>query len=228
MNRVVTMTAALLAGSLLVAQADDAKGRGRILVFGEVIQTEPILLGQGVKDQPERQGAPGIRVMGAVTESGRWCYEVAWRFDSAAHMTTNRDISSAPPANVLDVTKTKVHYTYWSVGAAYLLPLGERVTLGFHREGRAETINPKGTYSSTNGGTSSIDAHSVYFRPWGRVSIETAFKTGPCHTILGLDAGLPGYKTSQNKIVPMSVINTNTLRAMAPQWCASAYAGISF
>ena len=228
MNRIVTMTAALLAGSLLVAQADDAKGRGRILVFGELNQTEPILLGAGVKDQPERQAAPGIRVMGAVTENGRWFYELAWRFDSAARMTTNRDISSTPPANVLDVTKTKVHYTYWSVGAAYLMPLGEHVTLGFHLEGRGETINPKGTYSSTNGGTSSIDAHTVYFRPWGRVSIETAFRTGPCHTILGLDAGLAGYNTDQKKIVPMSVIDTDTLRAMAPKWGASVYAGISF
>ena len=143
-------------------------------------------------------------------------------------MVTNRDISSAPPANVLDVTKTKINYSYWSVGAGYLLPLGPTADFGMHVEGRNETINPKGEYSSTLGGTGYVDAHTVYFRPWVRLSLDFKVKSRSITTLIGADAGAALLKTNQKAIVPMSQLDDQTLRAMAPTWSGAIYAGIQF
>lgn len=225
----LSILAATLATGALCAQvrpADDMTAR--VILFGESTQTSAIELGQGVKDQAAIQTAPGIRFMGRTSDDSPWFWELSGRFSSSANMATNRDISPAPPANVLDATKVKIRYSYWSVGAGYLLPLGPALDFGMHLEGRAETINPSGTFSTTNGGTGSTDAHIVYFRPWARLSLDLKMKTGSYITILGGDAGVAITKTSQKAIVPMSQLDTWTLRAMAPTWSAALYAGIQF
>ena len=154
----ISILAAILATGALSAQDSSNNLNARIILFAESIQTRGILLGQGVEDKADRQTGPGLRFMGRFAEDSRWNWELAGRFQSSAHMVTNRDIASAPPANILDATRVKVDYSYWSVGAGYVLPVGDNVDLGMHLEGRAETINPKGTYSTTNGGTGYIDA----------------------------------------------------------------------
>lgn len=218
----------LLVSGSLSAQGRSDEANARVILFGEAIQTSGILLGQGVKDQANYQTGPGIRLMGQTSMDSPWYWELAGRFPSSARMVTNRDISPAPPANVLDATKTKVHYSYWSVGAGYLIPLGPVADLGVHLEGRGETINPKGVYSTTNGGTGYIDAHTVYFRPWVRLSLDLKVKTGSFTTLIGGEAGLAAIKTSQRAIMPMSQIDSQTLRAMAPTWSGAVYAGFQF
>jgi hypothetical protein len=187
------LMALLVAGSLSAQQRTNDVS-ARVILFGESTQTSGIQLAPGVKDQANYQTGPGIRLMGQFDSDSRWNWELAGRFSSSAHMVTNRDISSAPPANVLDVTKTKINYSYWSVGAGYLLPLGSAVDFGMHVEGRDETINPKGEYT----------------------------------TVFGADAGAALIKTTQKAIVPMSQLDDQTLRAMAPTWSGAVYAGIQF
>ena len=223
----LSILAAILATGALCAQESAEPLNARVILFGETTQTSSILLGQGVKDQAGYQTGAGIRFMGQIDDS-RWYWEVGGRFDSSAHMVTNRDISSAPPANVLDATQTKIHYSYWSIGGAYLVPLGSAVDLGLHLEGRGETINPKGQYSTTGGGVGSINAHNVYFRPWVRLSLDVKFGMGSLHPFIGIEGGAAAVKTSQAQIMPLSALDANTLRALAPTWSGSLYAGIQF
>lgn len=227
--KAISILAAILATGALSAQVKPNDISASLVLFGETIQTRPILLATGVEDQADRQTGIGFRFMFAVTDDSRWNCELAGRFSSSANMVTNRDISTPPATvNVLDVTKVKVEYSYWSVGAGYLLPLGTAADLGFHLEGRNETINPKGSYSTTNGGTASIDAQTAYFRPWVRLSLDFKVKTGSFTTIIGGDAGAALIRTSQKTIQPMSQIDSQTMRAMAPNWSGSLFAGIQF
>lgn len=224
----LSILAAILATGALCAQERPTELNARVILFGESTQTSAVELGLGVKDQAAAQTGAGIRLMGQVTDDSRWFWELSGRFSSSAHMVTNRDISSVPPANILDATKVKIRYSYWSAGAGYLLPLGPSVDFGMHLEGRAETINPEGTFSTTAGGTGNIDAHTVYFRPWVRLSLDFKMKTGSFTTILGGDAGVAALKTTQKTVVPMSQMDEQTMRAMAPTWSASLYAGFQF
>jgi hypothetical protein len=223
---------ALLVSGTLFAQRPNQRPieevNARVILFGETIQTAGILLGQGVKDQANFQTGPGLRLMGQVTQDSPWYWEVSGRFKSSASMVTNRDIATAPPANVLDATKIKVYYSYWSLGAGYLIPLGPTADFGIHVEGRGETINPKGEFSTTNGGLGTIDAHAVYFRPWVRFSLDLKLKTGSFTTVIGGEAGITPIKSSQRVILPLSQIDDQTLRAMAPTWSGAVYAGIQF
>lgn len=216
---------ALLVSGTLSAQSPVEEVNARVILFGEAIQTSGVLLAQGVKDQANFQTGPGLRLMGQVAYDSPWYWELAGRFPGSARMVTNRDIGGG---NVLNVTKTKVYYSYWSLGAGYLIPLGSVADFGIHLEGRAETINPKGEYSTTNGGTGYIDAHTVYFRPWVRLSLDLKVKTGSFYTVIGGDAGLATLKSSQQFIVPMSQMDNQTMKAMAPTWSGSLYAGFQF
>jgi hypothetical protein len=223
----LSILAAALATGALCAQESADSLNASVILFGETIQTSGVLLGQGVKDQAGYQTGPGIRIIGQIDES-HWYWEVGGRFESSARMVTNRDISSTPPPNVLDATQTKIHYSYWSLGGAYLLPLGNAVDLGFHLEGRGETINPKGQYSTTAGGVGYIDAHTVYFRPWVRLSLDVKFSAGSFRPFIGVEGAAALVKTSQSQVMPLSALDANTLRAMAPTWSGSVYAGFQF
>ena len=224
----ISILAAILATGALSAQDTSSGLSPRVLLFGESIQTRGIQLGPNAEDKADRQTGPGIRIMSRFADDSPWNWELAARFQSSARMVTNRDIASAPPANILDATKVKVDYSYWSVGAGYILPLSNAVDFGIHLEGRAETINPKGSYSTTNGGTGYIDAMAVYFRPWVRVSLDVKLRTGSFYTVVGADAGFAGFKANQRVIPPMSQMDDQTMRSMAPTWSGSLYAGVQF
>ena len=219
---------AMLVTGALSAQDSANNLNARVILFGESIQTRGIQLGPNAEDKADRQTGPGLRFMGRFADDSRWNWELAGRFQSSARMVTNRDIASAPPANILDATKVKVDYSYWSVGAGYVLPVGANVDFGMHLEGRAETINPKGSYSTTNGGTGYIDAMAVYFRPWVRLSLDLKVRTGPVSSVIGFDVAAAGFKTNQRVIPPMSQMDDQTMRAMAPTWAGSIYAGVQF
>jgi hypothetical protein len=219
---------ALVVSGTLSAQITESKVNARVILFGEAIQTGSILLAPGVKDQAGYQTGPGIRLMGQTTYDSPWYWELAGRFSSKASMVTNRDIATAPPTNVLNMTKVRIEYSYWSVGVGYLIPLGQAVDFGIHLEGRDETINPKGQYSSTGGGTANIDAMTADFRPWVRLSLDLKLKTGSLTTVIGGDAGYTPLKIKQQNIMPFTQIDSQTMRAMAPTWSASLYAGLQF
>lgn len=228
--KVLSILTALLVSGALAAQgrpADDMNGR--VILFGEVAQTSGILLGQDVKDQANRQTAPGLRIMGQFDDNSPWYWELGGRFRSGSDMITNRDISTPPgPANVANVTGVKVHYSYYAGGIGYQIPLGSMVDLGLHVEARAETINPKGVYSTTLGGTASIDAHNVYFRPWARLSLGVRARTGGCYTLFGAEASVAATNNTQHIVVSMSQMDKQTMRAMAPTWSSAIYGGIQF
>jgi hypothetical protein len=224
----LSILTALMVSGALSAQITESKVNARVILFGEAIQTRSILLAQGVTDQANFQTGPGIRLMGQTTFDSPWYWELAGRFSSKAYMVTNRDIATAPPSNVLDMTKVRIEYSYWSVGAGYLIPLGQAADFGIHLEGRDETINPKGQYSSTGGGTANIDAMTAYFRPWVRLSLDLKLKTGSITTILGGDGSFTPLRTKQQNIMPLSQIDSQTMRALAPTWSASLYAGFQF
>ena len=221
------LIALLVAGGLAAQQPSDGP-MARVILFGESIQTRSILLGPGIQDQADRQAGPGIRLMGQFVADSPWVWELSGRFQSSARMATDRDIMVPSSPNILDARGVKVYYSYWSVGAGYLLPLSHAVDLGLHLEGRAETINPKGTYTTTLGGAGFVDAHKVYWRPWARLSLDVKFRTGSMQTLVGAElAGTP-FKTDQKAIDPMPLLDQNTARAMAPTWSGAVYAGIQF
>jgi hypothetical protein len=219
---------AMLVVGALSAQDSSSGLSPRVLLFGESIQTRGIQLGPNAEDKANRQTGPGIRIMSRFADDSPWNWELAARFQSSARMVTNRDIAATAPANILDATKVKVDYSYWSVGASYVLPLGKAADFGIHLEGRNETINPKGSYSTTNGGTGYIDAMAVYWRPWVRLSLDFKVRTGPVYTVIGGDVAAAGFKTNQRVIPPMSQMDDQTMRAMAPTWSGSIYAGVQF
>lgn len=66
------------------------------------------------------------------------------------------------------------------------------------------------------------------FRPWVRLSLDLKLKTGSFRTILGGDVGAAASKTDQRVIQPMSEIDSQTMRAMAPSWAGSLYLGFQF
>lgn len=220
--------AALLLPALLGAQAPSREAIGTLVVFGEVVQTREILLAPGIGDQAARQTGPGLRLLGRIEDHPRWQWELVARFQNSERMVTHHDIASAPPANILDVTQVKVDYSYYGAGAGYLMPLSPATDLGFHLELRAETINPKGSYSTTNGGKALLDAMTVWARPWVRVSLDTAFPVGGVTTVVGGELGVATLRASQHAILPMSQIDRQTLRALAPDWSLGLYAGVRF
>ena len=224
----VRTLAAFLLPALLGAQAPTREDPGTLLLFGEVVQTRSILLAPGIGDQAPRQTGPGLRLLGRVQDHPRWHWELVARLQNSERMVTHHDIASAPPANILDVRQVKVDYSYYGVGAGYLLPLSAATDLGFHLEVRAETINPKGSYSTTNGGTALLDAMTVWARPWVRLSLDTTVPVRTVGVVVGGDLGVAGLRATQKAILPMSQIDRQTLRALAPDWSLSLYAGVRF
>lgn len=219
---------ALLVSGALSAQSHINEANARVVLFGEGIQTSGILLGQGIKDQANYQTGVGLRIMGQVSLDSPWYFELSGRFPSSANMVTNRDISSTPPPNVLDATKIKIFYSYLSLGAGYLIPLGNAADFGIHLEGRSETINPKGTYSTTNGGTGYTNSRVAYLRPWVRLSMDLKMKTESFTTIFGGEVGVAAIKANQRTIMPMSQLDDQTMRALAPTWSGAVYVGVQF
>ena len=69
---------------------------------------------------------------------------------------------------------------------------------------------------------------AVYFRPWVRVSLDVKLRTGSFYTVVGADAGFAGFKANQRVIPPMSQMDDQTMRSMAPTWSGSLYAGVQF
>ena len=225
----ISILAAILATGALSAQGRTDELSARVVLFGENTQTSSVQMGPGASDQANRQTGPGIRIMGQLGDESRWNWELGGRFSSSAHMVTNRDIATPPATpNILNATQVKINYSYWLLGAAYMLPLGPAADLGLHLEGRGETINPKGQYSTTNGGAGLIDAHSVYFRPWVRLSLEVKIPVGGTRFLMGADVAGSLIKTKQHAIVPMSQLDSNTLNAMAPTSSFSFFGGIQF
>ena len=141
----ISILAAILATGALSAQGRPDELSARVILFGENTQTSSVQMGPGASDQANRQTGPGIRIMGQLGDESRWNWELGGRFSSSAHMVTNRDIATPPATpNILTATQVKVNYSYWLLGAAYMLPLGSAADLGLHLEGRGETINPQG------------------------------------------------------------------------------------
>lgn len=221
------LIAFLVAGGLAAQQSSDGP-MVQAMVFEESIQTRSILLGQGIEDQADRQAGTGIRLLGQFVADSPWVWELSGRFPSSARMTTDRDIMVPSSPNILNAQGVKIYYSYWSVGGGYLVPLGTSADLGLHLESRAETINPKGTYTTTLGGAGFVDAHKVYWRPWFRLSLDVAFKTGSVKTLLGAEVAGTPLKTEQKTIVPMPLLDQNTARAMAPTWSGAVFAGVQF
>jgi len=222
--KVLSILVALAATGALAGQEAGTELNARVLVFTDAIRpssvTVPVVNTGTYKDHPDYQGGVGVRVLGELPGLVPWNYELAGRYDSTSHFAT-KDAS-------LDLSGIKFTYRYFSVGGAYLMPVGKDkdLTFGMHGEIRSEYVQLKGNYSS-NGVSGGVNVSEIYLRPWVRVSIDKTWKLGTVNPLAGLDAGLPLLRTSQQNLSP-SMWDSRTARSMAPRWDVSVYAGVQF
>ena len=218
------LVATLAAGSVF-AQAPDKELDARIQVFGEVIRPLAITINDGTNTFPQAQAnrsmGLGLRFMGELAAAHHWYYELGGKLDSSSNLNLNNA--------TVNLTDIKVTHSYLGVGAGYLVPLGQAVSLGFHVEGRGEVLSAQGAAYQAGKPISRADASNSFLRPWVRLSLDGSFHLGTLHPFIGADVAATPVKTSQT--TPISTFDTmdnRTLRAMAPTSAASFYLGLHF
>jgi hypothetical protein len=221
---------ALAAGALGAQGAP--KLDGRVQLFEELYRPAQVVVAQpgapnpDVEDQPTHQNGLGIRFMGEVAAHPGWYYELGGMFNGSSNFTYNGNVTSAVNLNL---TQVKVTDSYWSLGAAYMAILRDRLTLGAHLEARGEYLRINGPYSS-NGSTAQVYQSTTYLRPWLRGSADYTF-TGignAIHPFIGVDGSYALTHTSQLSTPDFASVDGRNLKALAPRASASLYAGMRF
>jgi hypothetical protein len=215
---------ALSAGTLF-AQAPTQELDSRIQIFGELIRPTSYTLGNGAgqtaKDQAGRSWGVGMRFMGEIASARNWYYELGGKLDSSSQLAYN--------AGGTNLTDIKITHSYWSVGAGYLAPLGSAFSLGFHLEGRGETMAAQGAIQTNGVVSNRVDAGNTALRPWGRLSLDGSWHMGSLHPYVGVDVAATPVKTTQTApISDLSQLDNRTLRSMAPNVAGSVYVGLHF
>lgn len=227
MKTITLLTAALLAAPL-AAQAPDQGGESRIQVHAEFSRPRQVIIGQSggndVTDQASNQIGFGFRFMGEFPGANDWYYELGGRLQSSSKF----DNKPTPANSNTDTTSVKFKYSYWTIGFARMWTMAPGMSLGAHLEARGESLNASGDYYSGNSGAQRVDVSTTYVRPWGRVSLDYSFKASGTSPFIGLDASVALLKASQDKSVPVTLWDDNTLKSQAPQISISVYAGIKF
>lgn len=228
MKTITLLTLALLAAPL-AAQAPEQGGESRIQVHGDFSRPRQVIIGQSngndVTDQAKNQIGFGFRFMGEFPGVSDWYYELGGRLQSSAKY----DNKPTPANSNTDTTGVKFKYSYWTIGGARLWSLAPGMSLGAHLEIRGESLNASGDYYSGSGSTAQpVDRSATYVRPWGRVSLDYAFKAAGTSPFIGFDASVALLKASQDKSVPVTLWDDNTLKSQAPQVSFSVYVGMKF
>jgi len=193
----------------------------RILVFGELTRPSKVTLEVGT-DKPDSSIGFGARFMGEIASAHNFYYEIGGKLDSISYYSYNQ--------NNLDLRGVKFNSSYWSIGAAYLAPLGPNVSLGFHLEGRGERLSAQGTVlDATATPLGQVDVVTTYLRPWFRLSLDGSFTMGKLRPFVGVDVSATPLKTAQTVVlVDPTVMDSRTLRSIAPTMGAGVYMGLHF
>lgn len=234
--KTLTLLAAVLVTGTLGAQSSAVQAEKRVQVFGEFSRPKQFTLAQpngDVKDQAASQFGGGLRLMGEIPGTTSWFFEFGGKLDTSSRLGFNRSVAMASgPAVAINSTEVSIHYSYWEIGGAYLWELGSGFSVGAHLDLRSETLTAQGQLSVlpnppyTSGGA--VDQRGTMMRPWVRLSADVAFRGSGLKPYLGADLAFTPIKTSQTAVVPVSLLDDRTLKAMAPQFGASIYFGMRF
>jgi hypothetical protein len=210
-----------LSATGMFAQAPAENLGARIQVYGEAIQPRSLSMIGGVSDKAGSSVGVGFRFMGEIASARCWYYEVGGKLDSSSNFKLNDGVN--------DLTDMKFTHSYWSLGLGYLAPLGSSVSLGFHLEGRGETLSCQGTYFKGPVPSGTVDAGNSFLRPWFRVSLDGSWHMGSLNPYVGVEVAATPVRTTQTVLVTSpSDMDNRTLRSMAPQADAAVYFGLQF
>lgn len=241
MKTITLLTAAMLV-TPLAAQLSNQTGEARIQVHGEFMSPRQVKLfpigTNEFKDQAENQIGFGIRLLGEVPGLNNWYYTVGAKLESSSKFATKPTTANGDS----DTTGIKFKYSYWTVGAGYMWSLAPGLNLGTHLEVRGEALKVSGVFrttlvpppSTTDGWP--FDSSATFVRPWGRLSLDYAFKAAGTSPFIGVDVSMAMLKASQDKYLAETLLldggkvitDDNTVKSMAPQVSFSVYFGIKF
>ena len=228
MKTITLLTAAMLV-TPLAAQEPDLGGKSRVQVHGEFMRPRQAIIGTPtveIKDQADSQIGFGIRLIGEIPTADNWYYTLGGRFQSSSKFTNKPSLAN----NYTDTTGIKFQYSYGTVGAGYIWGQATGLNLGVHLEVRAEFLKASG-YLYTGvipAPPLVVDASATYIRPWGRLSLDYAFKAGGTTPFIGFDASIATLKARQVKGLVPAPWDSNTVKSMAPQFAFSVYLGLKF
>lgn len=227
--KTLTLLAAVLVTGTLGAQSSAVQAEKRVQVFGEFSRPRQFTLAQlpsgDVKDQAASQVGGGIRFMGELPGTTNWFFEFGGKLDTSSRLGFNQTVSGVS-INSSDIA---IHYSYWEIGGAYLWDLGSGFNLGVHLDARSETIFAQGQFVNSNGTSGgTMDQRGTMLRPWVRLSADFAFKVSGINPYVGADVAFTPIRSTQNAVVPPTLLDDRTLKSMAPQFGASVYFGLRF
>lgn len=231
MKTITLLTAAMLV-TPLAAQVPDHGGESRIQVHGEFVRPREIIIGNPtptteLTDQAENQIGFGIRLIGEIPGVNNWYYTLGGKLESSSKFANKPTLANG----YTDTTGIKYKYSYWTVGAGYMWGLAPGLSLGAHLEVRGEALNASGdlyTGSAVQGSPQRVDASATYVRPWGRLSLDYAFKASGTSPFIGVDASVAMLKASQDRGLAPTYWDDTTVKSMAPQAAFSVYFGLKF
>ncbi len=229
MKTITLLTVAMLV-TPLAAQIPDHGGESRVQVHGEFVRPRQILIPRSglndLQDQADNQIGLGVRLIGEIPGLNNWYYTVGGKLESSSKFATK---PSSANSNT-DTTGIKYKYSYWTVGAGYMWGLAPGLSLGAHMEVRGEALNASGDwYAAPSSSTAQhVDVSATYVRPWARLSLDYAFKSGGVSPFIGADASYAIFKTDQGNLQILSAWDEKTVKSMAPQVSFSVYVGMKF
>lgn len=228
MKTITLLTAAMLV-TPLAAQVSDQGGESRIQVHGEFVQLRQVTIGNPtpttqLNDQAGNQFGFGIRLIGELPGTNNWFYELGGKLESSSKFASKPSLAN----NYTDTTGIKFKYAYWTVGVGYIWDLADGFNLGAHLEARGESLSTSGDLYTGGTPAQRVDASATFVRPWGRLSLDYAFKAHGISPFIGADVSVAMLKASQDKSLPPTFFDDNTVKSMAPWFAFSVYAGLKF
>jgi hypothetical protein len=228
--KTLTLLAAVLVTGTLGAQSSAVQAEKRVQIFGEFSRPHQFTLAQvngDEKDQAASQVGVGLRLMGELPGTTNWFFEFGGKLESSSRLGFNQTVSGVS----INSTDVKVHYSYWEVGGAYLWDLGSGLSLGAHLDLRSETLSAEGQFvvlPASFTGSGPVDQRATMMRPWVRLSADFVFKASGVNPYVGAELAFTPIRSSQDAVVPPTLIDDRTLKSMAPQFGASLYFGLRF
>lgn len=230
--KIPIMLALVCSTAALFGQADP-EPEGRVQLSLEWARPTAITVAEAttpIQNQPGRMTGGGIRFLGEIATAPKWFYEIAGAVNGASKFTLNGPIGNN---TTLDISQVKVSTTYWAVGGAYLAPITEQFTLGAHLEARGEMVKAEGPVFQNLNGTGlapwgTVSGSTTYLRPWARVSADYSWHWGEWAPYVGVDAAAALMHTKQTTFVSLDLIDSRTLKALAPGSAITFYLGAKF
>jgi hypothetical protein len=231
--KTLTLLIAAMLVAPLAAQVPDRGGESRIQLHGEFVRPRQIIIPQAsandINDQADGQIGFGIRLLGEIPGANNWYYTLGGKLESSSKFGSKPSAAN----HFTDTTGIKYKYSYWTVGAGYMWGLAPGLNLGAHLEVRGESLSVSGDLymngtQANPGSAQRVDVNATTVRPWGRLSLDYAFKAAGTSPFIGADASIAMLKASQDKSLAPTLWDENTIKSMAPQVSFSVYFGLKF